>query len=73
MLSNQSAVQEVTRFISPTELAGLTGLSLVTIWRLRKRGELPEPARLSPGRVGWPVTVIRDWFDARTSAKAGGR
>jgi len=31
------------RIIRPRELAGRIGLSLATIWRLRQRGDLPEP------------------------------
>ncbi len=62
---------ESLRFLSARELSALTGLSAATIWRLRKRGELPEPIRLSPGRVGWATGTVRDWYAAR--AKAPGR
>lgn len=53
------------RFISPQELSSLTGLSLPTLWRLRRRGDLPQPTQLSPRRIGWPVATIREWFAAR--------
>ncbi len=37
------------RILRPRELAERIGLSLTTLWRLRRRGDLPEPLRLSPG------------------------
>jgi len=37
------------RIIRPRELAERIGLSLASIWRLRRRGDPPEPIRLSPG------------------------
>lgn len=30
----------------------LTGLSRVTVWRLRAAGQFPQPVRLAPNRVG---------------------
>ncbi len=53
------------RYISPKQLQAATGLSEPTIWRLRQRGELPEPVRLSPGRVAWPEPVIVAWLAER--------
>lgn len=61
-------IQVISRIYSPRQLHELTGLSLATLWRLRRRRELPEPIRLSPGRVGWTETVIRQWIAARTEA-----
>jgi predicted DNA-binding transcriptional regulator AlpA len=56
------------RFISPAELRDLTGLSEPTLWRMRQRSELPDPIRLSPGRIAWPIDVIEKWLDARAEA-----
>ena len=56
------------RILSPAQLSELIGLSLVTIWRLRRRGELPAPLRISAGRVGWPEAVIQQWLDSRDHA-----
>ena len=55
------------RFISPTQLAELTGLSGPTLWRLRVRGDLPPPVRLSPNRVAWPEPVIADFLQKRAA------
>lgn len=53
------------RILRPRELAERIGLSLTTIWRLRQRGELPEPIRLSPGCVGWRLSDIDAWLASR--------
>jgi prophage regulatory protein len=53
------------RIIRPRELAERIGLSLATIWRLRRRGDLPDPIRLSPGCVGWRISDIDAWLASR--------
>jgi prophage regulatory protein len=53
------------RIIRPRELAARIGLSLATIWRLRRRGDLPDPIRLSPGCVGWRTSDIEAWLANR--------
>jgi len=55
----------LSRFLSINQVAALTGLSPTTLWRLRRRGDLPAPTRLSPGRVAWPEAVIRQFLEGR--------
>ena len=55
----------ITRYISPRQLQEITGLSEPTLWRLRQRGDLPQPIRLSPGRVAWSEDSIRAWLETR--------
>jgi prophage regulatory protein len=57
------------RILRPRELASYIGLSLATLWRLRRAGSLPEPIRLSPNCVGWRVSVIDAWLVARAAAE----
>lgn len=54
------------RIIRPRELSARIGLSLATNWRLRRRGDLPEPIRLSPGCVGWRTSDIDAWLTGRS-------
>lgn len=61
------------QYVSQAELARLTGVSVPTLWRMRRRGDLPAPVQLSPGRVAWPYDVIRAWLDAREHSPVGGR
>jgi len=56
------------RIVRPRELPGHIGLSLPTIWRLRRRGDFPEPIKLSPGCVGWWLSVIDAWVSVRAKA-----
>jgi prophage regulatory protein len=54
--------------LSPKQLTEQIGLSPATLWRMRQRGELPEPIRLSPGRVGWRTSDIEAWLASRAGA-----
>ena len=47
------------------EVAALIGLSVVSIWRLRRRGDFPAPVKLSPGRVAFLESDITAWLEAR--------
>jgi prophage regulatory protein len=67
----QHLAAQTERIISPQELSKLTGLSQATIWRLRFRGEFPNPIRLSPGRVGYRSVDIEAWIEGRSAAAAG--
>jgi prophage regulatory protein len=55
------------RLISPRQLRDITGLSDPTLWRMRRRGDLPQPIQLSPGRVAWRADVINTWLETRSS------
>lgn len=45
---------DTDRLVRPGEFASRLGVSLVTLWRMRRRGEVPPPRRISPGCVAWP-------------------
>ena len=40
-----------SRMLRLAAVRARTGLSTTTIWRLRRRGEFPNPVQLSPGCV----------------------
>lgn len=61
--------EPIRRILSPRQLVELTGLSPATIWRMRRRGDLPDPIRLSPGRVGWREADIERWIEQRAQAR----
>ncbi len=42
-----------------------TGLSAVTIWRLRKDGKFPAPIRLGANSIGWRRADILEWLATR--------
>lgn len=58
--------RESLEIMSPRDVERDLDLDQVTIWRLRRRGEFPEPIRLSPGRKGYLRTDIRAWLASRS-------
>lgn len=36
-----------------------------TIWRWVKRGEFPQPVRLTGGTTAWPADVVEQWEASR--------
>ena len=49
-------------------LRPLVGLSVTTCWRLRRAGRFPAPIRLSPGRIGWRLSILEAWLASRATA-----
>jgi len=54
--------------LTKKQVAKITGLGLVTLWKLHAAGDGPELIRLSPGRVGIRVDALRKWLDQRDKA-----
>ena len=63
----QEVATAIPRYISPQRLAAQLGVSLPTIWRMRQRGELPEPTRVSPNRVAWTEPQILAFLSERAT------
>ena len=57
------------RILRPRELAAYVGLSLATLWRLRRAGALPQPIRLSANCVGWRTSVVDGWLAQRAAIR----
>mgnify|MGYP000149600403 CR=1 FL=1 len=52
------------RFLRPKDLAKRLSVSIATIWRMVKRGDLPPPKKITPSISAWPVSDIEDWEGA---------
>ena len=51
-------------------VVAMTGLSATTLWRMTRRGEFPQPIRLSSGAaVGYLDSEIASWLAERASAR----
>ncbi|MET0417263.1 MAG: helix-turn-helix domain-containing protein [Actinoplanes sp.] len=51
-------------FLTTDQLAARLGIQRASIYRMRTRGDLPEPEKV--GRTPlWPVTVIETWEQSR--------
>jgi predicted DNA-binding transcriptional regulator AlpA len=53
------------RLIGIDEVLDRVSLSKVTIWRLRKRHEFPEPVMASPGRRLWSEQLVNQWIESK--------
>ncbi|REL39129.1 AlpA family phage regulatory protein [Rhodohalobacter sp. SW132] len=56
------------RIIRKAELADILGISIQTIWRMTKRGELPPKRQISKGCVGWLEDDIIKFLKSRPIA-----
>ena len=65
MLQEASADTKPLQVLRYPTVVDRTGLSSVSIWRLRKKGTFPEPIRLSPGAIGWLESDIDQWIADR--------
>ena len=48
-------------FLTDHQLAARLGVSRPTVWRWKKAGLIPQPCRLGPRVVRWPVKAIEQW------------
>jgi predicted DNA-binding transcriptional regulator AlpA len=53
------------KIIDEREAAKLNGVSLMTWLRMKRLGETPPPIQLSKRRIGYRLTDIKEWQDAR--------
>lgn len=56
------------KIIRPSELAEKLGVSIQTIWRMEKRGDLPQRVQLSKRAVGWRSDEIDSFIESRKLA-----
>jgi prophage regulatory protein len=60
--------QRHTRLLRASVVADRVGLSIPTLWRLRRAGNFPQPIRLSPGAVAFRESDIEAWIEQRAAA-----
>lgn len=58
------------RLLSWAQVARFTGLCRTTAWRMRRAGDFPQPAPISPGRVAWRERDITAWIRSRGAPAA---
>ena len=61
-----------SRLLRLPVVAARVGLSATTIWRQRRRGQFPDPVRISPGCVAWREADVESWIASRSEASVGG-
>lgn len=63
-------MNDTPKFLKPSIVARVTGLSRTTLWRMARTGDFPKPIPLSKGRVGYSAAKVEDWLAARESTPA---
>ncbi len=64
-MTNFSDPFESVRVIDEVTAAQLAGVSPRTWDRMRYRGETPPITRISERRIGYRLSDLREWLDAR--------
>jgi predicted DNA-binding transcriptional regulator AlpA len=63
-----NAAMPEERILSAREASRITGLSLTTLWRERRKKKFPEPVPLSTNRKGYVASEVYRWLQARIDA-----
>jgi predicted DNA-binding transcriptional regulator AlpA len=69
MQFHETPEQAPRRGYRQKDLERIYGISGTTIWRMRKRRELPEPIQISPGVNIWTPEMLAD-FEARKASNS---
>ena len=56
------------QIVRPRNLPAITGLSRTTTWRLERAGDFPKRVKLSAGAVGYRLSEVMAWLEARQAA-----
>jgi prophage regulatory protein len=58
------------RILLEAEVATITRLSPVTLWRLERKKLFPRRIKLGAKRVGWVEREVLDWIGDRLAERA---
>jgi prophage regulatory protein len=53
------------KILRKKEVCRTIGVSPVTLWRMIKRREFPEPIQISIRAIGWSDEIVENWIKAR--------
>ncbi len=56
------------RLLSRRRVEEVTGISRSSIYRLKERGEFPQPVRVGRTAVRWKESDIAEWIESRPKA-----
>ncbi|MFA6734790.1 MAG: AlpA family phage regulatory protein [Sphaerochaetaceae bacterium] len=48
-----------------SDVADRCGMGISTVWSLVKKGNFPQPVRLSPRMTRWSGTAVDEWIKDR--------
>ena len=58
------------RLLKLGDIKRMTGLSAMTLYRLRLAGKFPQPLRVSDQAVRWPEAEVIAWLKSRPRTAA---
>lgn len=50
------------KYLTITDICNEFGLSRSTFYRLRSGGNFPDGVMISPGKIGWIVSEVKEWW-----------
>ena len=56
------------KMLRRNEVQDATGLGRSSLYELMRRGDFPQPIKVSPGAVRWPADEIASWLASRPRA-----
>jgi prophage regulatory protein len=68
-MNNKSIPPAPDRIIGSAERRRLVPFSDMHIWRLEKVGQFPRRIKLGGQRVGWSLSEISAWIEARKAQR----
>jgi prophage regulatory protein len=68
-IPTEQVLTPTDQILRPRAVARQLGVSLTTLWRLRRLGDLPAPIQISPGAIGWRSSIIEKWLCERDAAR----
>jgi prophage regulatory protein len=72
MQPSPSKAAQPERLLRLPDVEALTGLKKSSIYVAMRRGEFPQPVKLSRRAVCWPLSTVQGWIAGRI-AQGGGR
>lgn len=58
------------RFIRPTEVLRMIGVSRTTLWRMVQAGAFPAPVRITDRSRGYVLEDVEAWMKSRAEPRA---
>lgn len=54
--------------LRPANLAKKLNVNLVTLWRWRRQGKIPQPINLGGRLIAWRKSTIEDWLSEKENS-----
>jgi len=70
-MKSPAAAKPTPQYVSGRDLAGLYGVSVMTIWRWSKAGRIPAPLRLGENTSRWNLAEVEAALMKAAQEQAG--